>query len=336
MNKKLLHDKVFILVSALMVSLLGYHFVSNAVDFSLLSIDKITNSTDSFPQSGNGESIYGSFSDDNNYIVFKSSSSNLVSGDTNGVDDIFVKNLNTSVIERVSVSSAGVEGNNTSSESGISSDGRYIAFSSSSSNLVAGDTNASHDIFVHDRNTDTTERVSIATGGAESNADSYGASISANGRYVYFYSSATNLVAGDTNGFTDVFVHDRDLDTTERLSLSTAGVESDGHSYVFRSASSFDGRYVVFYSAGTTLVAGDTNGDIDIFIRDTQLDTTERVSVSSSEVEADNESFTPYITPDGRYVVFSSSATNLVAGDTNASYDAFIRDLQDGTTERVS
>jgi Tol biopolymer transport system component len=284
---------------------------------------------------------------DGRAVVFDSLASNLVPGDTNAFDDIFVRDRAAGATQRVSVSSSGAQGNNISSSPAISADGRFVAFVSAATNLVPGDTNAVRDIFVHDRATGTTERVSVSSSGAQSTGASGGSNgatndvatiapaISADGRFVAFESVATNLVHGDTNGQPDVFVRDRQTATTERVSLSSKGAQANRFSSR-ADAISGDGRFVVFSSWASNLVPGDTNDRIDIFVRDRQSGTTQRVSVSSSGQQGDRDSSRADISDDGRFVVFASSATNLVAGDTNATDDVFVRDLQAGTTQRVS
>jgi Tol biopolymer transport system component len=228
-----------------------------------------------------------------------------------------------------------VEGDGTSATPSISADGRYVAFSSESTNLVAGDTNLMADIFVYDRQTDTIERVSVDDAGVEGDGTSATPSISADGRYVAFGSESANLVAGDTNGVMDIFVYDRQTDTIERVSVDDAGVEGDLASQA--QAISADGRYIALTSRATNLVAGDTNGVNDIFVYDRQTDTIERVSVSSLGVQGNAEAFFQVtISADGRYVGFVSNASNLVAGDTNFSGDTFIYDRNTDTIERAS
>lgn len=294
------------------------------------------------------------------YVAFESAAPNLVVDDTNYMKDIFVVDRDTGAIERVSVSSVGQEANDLSGTPAISADGRYVAFESWASNLVPGDANGACDVFVYDRQTSTIERVSVASGGGDANADSYGPSISADGRYVAFDSDASDLVPGDSNGAADVFVRDRQSGTTERVSLSSGGAEGDGHSYY--SAISADGRYVAFWSEASNLVAGDTNnfcgaeGDdncADVFVRDRQTGTTERVSVDSAGNEGSGDDLpsliililrnpgSPPVTADGRYVAFASQASNLVPGDTNNfcglgddenCYDIFVRDRAESVT----
>jgi Tol biopolymer transport system component len=240
------------------------------------------------------------------------------------------------VTQRVSVDSGGAEGNNNSRDPSISADGRYVAFESAATNLVPGDTNSFYDIFVRDRQNGTTERVSVSSAGAQGDLTSYSPSISADGRYVAFYSFAANLVPGDTNGAGDVFLRDRQSGATERVSVSSGGVQGNSYSGVSGVSISADGRYVAFHSAATNLVPGDTNGGDDVFLRDRLSGTTERMSIDSGGVQGNSSSYFPSISADGRYVAFQSFAGNLVPGDTNVVGDVFLRDRQTSTTERVS
>jgi Tol biopolymer transport system component len=295
-------------------------------------------SVDSSGAQGNNNSFDPSLSADGRYVAFFSEASNLVPGDTNSTRDVFVRDRQSGVTERVSVDSSGVEGNGESRYSSISADGRFVAFESNSSNLVPGDTSGGKDVFVRDRFLGLTERVSVSSAGAQANGASEFPSISADGRHVSFHSSGSNLVPGDTNGKRDVFVRDRLLGTTERVSVDSAGIQGDMDSgRLARSASiNADGRFVAFWSWATNLVPGDTNGQLDVFVRDRLLGTTERASVSSNGVEGQGGSAAPSMSADGRFVTFSSFAGNLVPGDTNDRYDIFVHDRQTGATERVS
>jgi hypothetical protein len=257
-----------------------------------------------------------------------------VAGDSNGFSDVFVHDRQTGNTTRVSVSSIGSQGNGNSFARAISADGRYVTYHSIASNLVAGDSNGFSDVFVHDRQTGNTTRVSVDSFGNQSNNDSADPAISGDGRYVTFYSTASNLVAGDSNGFIDVFVHDRQTGNSTRVSVSSNGSQSNGNSV--SPEISADGRYVTFYSEGSNLVVGDSNGFIDVFVHDRQTGETTRVSNSSTGSQGNGNSTDPTISDDGRYVTFSSFGSNLVAGDTNATYDVFIHDSQTGTMTRVS
>ena len=157
---------------------------------------------------------------------------------------------------RVSVDSSGAEANGRSTQSAISDDGRFVAFESGASNLVSGDTNNVDDIFVHDRQTGTTTRVSIDSSGVEANGYSASPVISNDGCVVAFYSEATNLVDGDTNGMGDVFVHECQTGLTTRISVDSSGNEANGTANEYNVDISGDGRFVVFSSDASNLVAG--------------------------------------------------------------------------------
>jgi Tol biopolymer transport system component len=290
-------------------------------------------SVSSAGEQGDGPSAAPAISAEGRFVVFSSSASNLVPGDTNGHIDVFVRDRDSGTTERVSVSSAGEQGNSISGMPAISADGRYVAFWSQAYNLVPGDTNGYPDVFVRDRVSGTTQRVSMSSAGEQGNYDSLWPSISADGRFVAFMSQASNLVPGDT-GYYDVFVRDRVSGTTERVSVSSAGEQGNGPSS--DPAISADGRFVVFSSSASNLVPGDTNGHIDVFVRDQVSGTTERASVSSAGEQASYYSRDPAISADGRYVAFWSQAYNLVPGDTDGYNDVFVRDRVSGTTERVS
>ena len=292
-------------------------------------------SVDSSGNQGNSSSFFPSFSADGRYVAFASDATNLVAGDTNGARDIFLHDRTTSATTRVSVDSTGTQGNGSSYYPSISSDGRYVVFYSTASNLVAGDSNGVHDVFVHDRTTGITTRVSVDSSGTQANGISTYPFISADGRYVAFESDASNLVAGDTNGRFDIFVHDRTTGATTRVSVDSSGMEGNNNSNDQPSISA-DGRYVAFSSSASNLVAGDTNGWQDIFLHDRTTGATTRVSVASDGSEGNSDSAIASISADGRYVVFVSRSTNLVAGDTNGGLDVFVYEHSTGATTRVS
>jgi Tol biopolymer transport system component len=282
---------------------------------------------------GNGPSTEATISADGRYVAFTSEATNLVSGDTNGESDVFVRDRETNTTTRVSVATGGGQGDSFSDVPSISADGRYVAFTSFAGNLVSGDTNSHADIFVRDRTGATTTRVSISSSSAQANDASLNSVISRNGRYVLFTSSATNLVSGDTNGVDDEFVRDRTGATTTRVSVSASGAQSNDQSGTPASISD-DGRWAGFDSAASNLVAGDTNNNSDVFVRDTKTPTTTRESLST---EANIGTFNrAAISKDGRFIAFESGATNLVPGDDNGVDDIFVRDVLNNTTEIVS
>ena len=283
---------------------------------------------------GDGDSRYPSLSADGRWLAFDSAATNLVPGDTNGSFDVFVRDLQTGVTTRVSVDSSGVQGDGDSMAPAMAAEGRYVAFESTATNLIPGDTNAFSDIFVHDLLTHTTTRVSVTSSGAQAHSLSQACSISSDGRYVAFESYAANLVPGDTNHSIDVFVRDVVAGTTPRASVDSGGAQGDNMSAeAFISA---NGRVVAFVSFATNLVPNDTNGWGDAFVHDLLTGATTRVSVDSAGAQADSGSVFPTLSADGRFVTFSSPASNLVPGDTNAEFDVFVRDLQAGSTTRMS
>lgn len=297
-------------------------------------------SVDSNGVRGNSYSYGASITPDLRYVAFSSFANNLVADDDNGTypdptcHDIFVRDRLNGTTERVSIGSLGEEGNDASWHPAISADGRYVAFTSYADNLVASDANGVEDVFLRDRVAGTTELVSLDSSGAQADGGTFCSGISADGRYVVFYGSAANLVAGDTNGSTDVFVRDRLNGTTECMSVDPSGLPGDASSD--SGAITPDGRFVAFRSSADDLVPGDTNGKADVFVRDRQTGTTERLSVDSSGAQGDDDSWIPALTPDGRFAAFQSRAANLVVGDANGSWDVFVRDRLLGTTERVS
>ena len=260
-----------------------------------------------------------SISADGRFVAFASNASDLVPGDTNGADDVFVHDRQTGTTERVSVDTAGNQGNSHSGRIGgglgavsLSADGRIVAFVSTATNLTP---EGQRGIFVHDRGTRVTEWV-IATYTSR-------LSLSADGRFVAFDSSAPDLVAGDTNNNPDVFVHDRHTRTTERVSVDSAGTQGIGES--LGALLSADGRLVAFVSSANNLVPGDT-GWMDVFVHDRQTRATERVSVDNAGTQGNGYSSYADISADGRFVAFLSWASNLAPGDTNRAGDVFVHD----------
>lgn len=284
-----------------------------------------------------GPSSAPTMSADGQRIAFVSAATNLVAGDTNGVDDIYLRTGRDPVV-RVSVPAAGGVANGPSWEPDISADGTKVVFTSAASNLVPGDTNGQSDVFLRDLSTGQTTRVSVGPGGAQANGRSLSPAISADGRYVAFTSGASNLVRKDNNGILDVFVRDLRRGTTERVSVSSAGRQQNRSvtpPFVQMPDISDDGRYVVFDSDATNLYEKDTNRHTDVFLRDRKKDTTALVSASSVNVQGNNDSFAPRLSPRGRFLTFQSFATNLAAGD-GPREDIFVRDLRHGTTSTVT
>jgi Tol biopolymer transport system component len=231
--------------------------------------------------------------------------------------------------ERVSVDSAGNPGNGSSDSPSISADGRYVAFQSDASNLVPGDTNGDADIFVHDRQTGDTTRVSVDSAGNQANGWSGKPSISGDGRYVAFMSAASNLVPDDTNGEGDVFLHDRQTGQTTRVGLNGAGAGDPSI------AISADGRWVAFWSYSD--LDPEYAGHSGLFVHDRSTGLTTLASVDNEGNPADgySASWVSSISADGRFVAFDSRSP-LVPPDTDGNFDIFVRDRASGQTTRVT
>jgi Tol biopolymer transport system component len=281
-----------------------------------------------------GASMGPALSADGRFVAFESAAENLVDDDTNGVPDVFVRDLVSGTTTRVSVSSEGVGGDGRSYDATITGDGRFVAFASEATDLVEGDTNAFADVFLHDRDSGATTRVSVAPDGAQVACNSWDPTISDDGSTLSFTSGGDGLVPGDEAPWAGVFALDVGTGAIERVSVSSDGTALDGVAEM--SDLSADGRFVTFVSDAGDLVAEDTNGIDDVFVRDRSEGTTTRVSASSAGVQATGYSGAPSMSGDGRYVAFFSLATDLVAHDDNDRFDVFLHDREDGETSLVS
>jgi hypothetical protein len=333
------------------------------------------------PEAGgvaNGSSYACAISANGRWVVYASDATNLVTGDPSAVTDLFVHDRDAdadgmfdepgqTATVRLTASHDGSLVEWGSSWPDITDDGRFVGFDSYAPNLVPGDTNNVFDTFVIDRDTDedgvfdeagatATVRVSVAGDGTEANDGSFYARMNADGRFVVFYSTASNLVPGDTNGWSDIFVRDRDTDAdgvfdepgfvaTRRLSAAPDGSPANERSQV--AVIDSVGRVVAFRSLATNIVAGDSNDVFDVFVVDRDTDgngvfdeaggtSTTRVSAVDGGGEANGASDNPALSPNGRFVGYHSYATDLVAGDTNDRVDAFVYDRLAGSTVRVS
>jgi Tol biopolymer transport system component len=245
--------------------------------------------------------------------------------------DVFVHDRELGATVRVSVDSEGRQGDGDSRSPSISADGRFVAFESLALNLDPSARTAG--IFVHDRTTGETALVSVDSAGRPASRPSSRPSISADGRFVAFESAAPNLVPNDTNGLSDVFVHDRETCNTIRASINWRRVSARGASGW--PAISGDGRFVAFVSDADTFVYGDSNRVDDVFVFDRESRRTTRASVGWDGREAKGPSFKPAISHDGRFVAFASDADNLVRFD-RGQRDVFVHDRQAGETRMVS
>ena len=310
---------------------------------------------------------------DGRFVVFTSWATTLVEGDTNGVADVFLRDLETGTTERVSIAGDGAEGNAASGipAAAVSDDGRYVAFRSYASNLVPDDTNGWADVFVRDRVRGRTERVSVHSNGSQGTAprDAFavgfeagcgatghecyptgGLSITGDGRFVAFDSVLSGLVDDDDTedllpGYmgADVFVHDRAAGRTELVSLTTDGVDGDGVSQW--ASISADGRFIAFSSKAQNLLGGGQNAVVgtamnaatpyQVFLRDRQRGTTRLVShVEGAPAQGDSSQ--PRIADDGGAIVFISTAADLVPADANGIDDVFVYQIATDEITRVS
>ena len=301
-------------------------------------------SVSSAGQQGDRDSFAAAISANGRYVLMNSQARNLVPGDTNDGWDVFLRDRTSGMTSRVSLSTGGAQGSGGSVAGGMSSNGRYIVFESDASNLVPGDSNQVPDVFLHDMASGVTTRVSLGSAGRQANGASLQPAISADGRCVAFLSLGSNLVRGDTNGLSDVFVRDLATGRTTRVSVNSRGVQARCNADYCESTEpvlSAHGRYVVFESSATNLIRGDTNGLGDVFVRDRRTGRTTRVSVDSHGRQGGGDrtntgSNAAAISANGRYVAFHSADSNLVRGDTNRTPDVFVHDCRTGRTTRAS
>jgi len=290
-------------------------------------------SRDSFGFFPTATSLRPSLSRDGRYVAFESDAA-LLPIDLNGHKDIYVLDRQTNTLTLASRTSGGLNGNDDSFDAHISGDGRHVAFTTHATNLVGLDGNASTDVLVKNLNTGLISRVSTPTGGlAAANGASSGATVSFDGRYVAFQSSANDLDPLVVNAFVDVFVRDMQTGVVTCASRGFFGVAGNGNSSA--PSISDDGVWLAFQSNASNQTLGDLNGAQDIVVRNLVGGGIIRVSVSSTGAAANDNSYSPSISADGRYVAFLSDASNLVA-DGNALTDAFVHDRQNDTTALVS
>lgn len=343
-------------------------------------------------------------SGDGTKVLFTSYATNLVAGDTNGVEDVFMYDIASGITTRISVDTAGNEVNDTftspdirisddgsqiavltdmtlspedtskalfsdsydiylfdgvntgpqelvtkvyneqarsqTQRPSLSADGTLLVFESATNAFSADNLELRSNIYLHNKSTGTTTLVSKGIGATVANAPSRHARISADGTKIVFASFADNLVVGDTNGLADIFLYDIATDSIQRVNMVGATQANGPSSYPSLSA---DGNHITYTSYASNLVAGDTNGEEDLFWYDVVNDVTERVNVDSVGTEAtyagnwwSARSRWAVMSDDGQKVFFQSAASNLVAGDSNGVTDIFMRDMQAGTTTRIS
>jgi len=288
--------------------------------------------------SGNDASTAPVLSANGRYVAFQSTASDLVAGDTNNAYDVFRRDTLSGFTALVSVNRTGSgPGNNSSASPEITPDGRFIVFETIATNLVANDLNgAIQDVVLRDMASNVVELISINVGGTgTANNFSQDPVISDDARFVAFQSLAGDLAPGDGNGLYDIYVRDRQTGTNLLCSRNLTGTDG-GNQSSSTAVISGNGLIVLFSSAATNLVAGDTNGTTDIFAFNTTTRTLQLVSGAPGGSAANGSAFNYSISADGRYVAFQSSATNLVSNDSNGATDIFLRDLVSGTTTLIS
>ncbi len=282
----------------------------------------------------NALSNHASISADGRFVAFASAASNLVTNDTNGASDIFVHDRLLSTTSRVSVTSAGQQGNGQSSDPVLSADGSTVAFASESTNMSPLDINGTRDVYLHHRPTAKTTLISATSTGNAGNNESHAPAISANGGTITFMSASSDLVSGDANGLNDIFLT-TNPGSVKRISVSSAGVEANESS--FAPDISDDGNIVAFYSRASNLVPGDGNNSDDIFTKNVASGATSIVSTSATGVYANSGSGEPAISGDGSMVSFLSGATNLVVSDPTSFWpDIYRKTLGSGLIQIVS
>jgi Tol biopolymer transport system component len=286
---------------------------------------------------GDQDSLAPSISADGQFIAFTSTATNLTGNKCdNGFSHVYVRDRTTGTTRCVSVNSNGHEGNQHSHAPSISADGTLIAFDSSATNL-AGDKcdNGFNHVFVHDLTAGTIQCVSVRSGGDEGNGDSFDPSISADGRVVVFQSTATNLADRCSNGNSHIYLHNLVTGETSCISVNNDGKQSNGNSALARISG--DGRFVSFQSNPTNFTARCSNGFIHIFVRDTLAERTTCASIDNHGNEGNQDSVQPSISSDGRFVAFSSAASNLTGNRCTAgNLQVFVRDRADETTKCAS
>lgn len=307
------------------------NLVTDEVRFQQVYVhDRATGTTELVSRASDGTpaartSFKPVISADGRYVAFQSYAANLVSGTTPERVHIYLHDRSTGEVELVSRTEGGTEANNGSAEPSISSDGRFVSYNSLATNLVGESLSEFYNVFVFDRETGATEHVSVRSDGTPQDAAAFGSAISGDGRFVAFHSNARNFVPANSYDTYHVYVHDRETDITERVSISSDGVEGSGLS--MDPAISDDGRFVTYMSFAFNLtVEEELNERSDIYVYDRGTRATDKITIAHDGGAADGDSLLPDISGDGSVVVFETIADNLIPDDNHTSFEIFARD----------
>ncbi len=286
--------------------------LANAAPVQLLSS---RNPAVSLPAGGDGDSIAPVISPNGRYVVFSSVANDLTPGG-NGrfVLNVYLRDRTANTTVLVSTNINGTGGGNDNSVLGqVSTNGQFVVFQSDASDLVPNDTNGVTDIFMRNGVAGTTTLVSVAPDGSPGNGASTDPVMTPDGRYVAFISSATNLMAGDTNGIPDVFVRDLVLGTNYLISVGASGPNGSMATPVITP----DGRYVAFFSTAMNLVPTvPSTSQGEVYVRDRQAGTITWASTNAAAIAladlglSSAPSYHPRLSDDGQYVAFKAGATS--------------------------
>ncbi|WP_148615361.1 TolB family protein [Nocardioides rubriscoriae] len=281
---------------------------------------------------GDQASGRGDVSEGGRYVVFQSTATDLVPGPAGSATQVYRFDRSTGAVVRVSATPAGAPGNGSSVDVAISDDGRWVVFTSAATDL-GGDSDADDDVYLWDASTRRSRLVSVTPGGLDGNGPSMLPAVSRDGRFVSFSSDASDLVSGDTNAQTDVFVRDVTGRKTVLVSHAPGGGPADGPSYT--SSVSDDGTRVAFDSRATDLTRGGAPTRYDVFLW-TRGARAVRLLTPRIGSGDDLDAYEPSLSGDGRWVAFPSDSTRLVRGDTNGVTDVFVASTANGFLARVS
>ncbi len=315
-------------IRAIVLAIAGSILVASAPPVSAAVGDITLASTSDTGTKGNRESREPQISDDGSVVAFRSKARNLDPADTDAIFDIYAKHLGSGDIQLASITSTGTKSNGTSEQPTLSGDGTLVAFQTKASNLDANDTDTLSDIYVKNLSTGALTLVSQTKAGTKSNGVSDEADISADGTMVSFRSTATNLVPADTDTVPDVY--EKNLVTGDLSLVSVNGTGTKGNAHSGRPSLSSDGALIAFRSKSTNLLAADPDSAFDIYLKNMSTGSLRLVSADASGTDGNGASTTPMLSSDGTLVAFRSSASNLLAADSDNIYDIYVKNMTTG------